>query len=115
MGARSRLTPALKARVEAQLAGGMTQPVVAQRAGVTTRTLKRWLHDGKVARPPISRVPPSTRVDGGQTVQGESLEERLERAEPGLVAAVIQAAQRGSWQAAAWMLERSFPERWARR
>jgi hypothetical protein len=29
-----------------------------------------------------------------------------------LVARIAQAAGKGSWQAAAWLLERRFPERW---
>jgi hypothetical protein len=34
-------------------------------------------------------------------------------AEPLLVAAVQAAVMRGSWQAAAWVLSRRWPERWA--
>jgi hypothetical protein len=41
--------------------------------------------------------------------------ERLEQAEPGLVLAIAKAAQRGNWQAAALLLERRWPERWAKR
>lgn len=114
MAAKAVLTPALRARIEAQLAAGTTQAVVAQRAGVNPRTLRQWLTAGKVARPPSVRVPPPPEPVM-PTMEGESLADRLARAEPGLVAAVIQAAQRGSWQAAAWLLERSFPERWGRR
>jgi hypothetical protein len=43
---------------------------------------------------------------------GLSLPERLARAEPGLVATLIAAAQRGEWRPAAWLLERAWPERW---
>jgi transposase len=114
MAAKAVLTPALRARIEAQLAAGTTQAVVAQRAGVNPRTVRQWLAAGKVARPPSVRIPPPAEPVM-PTTEGESLSERLARAEPGLVAAVIQAAQRGSWQAAAWLLERSFPERWGRR
>jgi hypothetical protein len=109
MAARSHLTPDLRERVERDLERGMTQPVVAQRAGVAPRTLAYWLASGKIVRrpappPPKSESPPEL-----------PLAQRLEQAEPGLVAAIIAAAQRGSWQAAAWLLERSFPDRWARR
>jgi class 3 adenylate cyclase len=32
--------------------------------------------------------------------------------EAALVASILKAAQRGSWQAAAWVLARQHPERW---
>jgi hypothetical protein len=38
----------------------------------------------------------------------------LERAEPALVAQIARAGQ-GDWKAAAWLLERAFPQRWAKR
>ena len=38
----------------------------------------------------------------------------LRDAEEGLVAAIVAASKRGSWQASAWLLERSNPDRWAR-
>jgi len=104
MAAPSALTPELRIQVERDLATGATQAVVAQRAGVTSRTLRKWLATGKVT--PQVEAQPAT---------SEPLAIRLERAEPGLVASVIAAAQRGHWQAAAWLLERSFPERWGRR
>jgi hypothetical protein len=36
-------------------------------------------------------------------------------AEASLVARMTLAAQRGSWRAAAWLLERKYPERWGER
>jgi hypothetical protein len=44
-----------------------------------------------------------------------SLTERLAQAEPALAGTMIAAARRGSWHAAARLLERIAPERWARR
>jgi len=104
MAAPSALTPDLRIQVERELAAGATQAVVAQRAGVSARTLRKWLAAGKVT-PHVEAQPAAS----------EPLAIRLERAEPGLVASVIAAAQRGHWQAAAWLLERSFPERWGRK
>jgi hypothetical protein len=49
---------------------------------------------------------------------GGELRDRVERAraesEVVLVIRIARAAERGSWQAAAWLLERQWPERWAR-
>jgi hypothetical protein len=42
------------------------------------------------------------------------VDKRLAAAEARLVAVVLAAAQRGSWQAAAWALERTAPASWAR-
>ena len=38
----------------------------------------------------------------------------MDQMEPGLVVAIAKAAQRGNWHAAAWLLERRWPERWGR-
>jgi hypothetical protein len=75
---------------------------VSQRTGVKARSLERWLADGRVTR---RRNQPELEVLSP---------ELLEQAEPQLVAVIIAAAQRGSWQAAAWLLERRWPERWLR-
>jgi hypothetical protein len=110
VGAPSLLTDDLRARIERELATGATQATVAQRTGVTARSLKRWLADGKVVRRQLERAPAAPPPEPELPLPA-----RLAQAEPGLVAALIQAAQRGHWQAAAWLLERSFPDRWARR
>ena len=40
---------------------------------------------------------------------------QLANYEEGLVAAIVGSARGGSWMAAAWILERAFPQRWGRR
>src|SRR5262245_60199699 len=104
----SVLTDELRTQIERDLATGATQAAVCQRAGVAPRSLARWLADGKVVRRKLEHAPPPVAPE-------LPIAERLMQAEPGLVAAIIQAAQRGSWQAAAWLLERSYPDRWGRR
>jgi transposase len=107
MAAPSKLTPQLRAELERELAAGVPVAVLAQRKGVSRKTLGRWIAGGRVARRQLAPAP--------EPAVGElSLDERLEKAEPGLLAAVLAASQRGSWQAAAWILERRWPERWAR-
>jgi hypothetical protein len=71
------------------------------------RTLHAWLADGRVER--------RSRADRSVVTEGlDELDERLAAAEPGLVAVLIAAAKRGSWQAALAILERRFPERWSK-
>jgi hypothetical protein len=106
MARASKLTPELRADVERELAAGHAVAVIAQRHKIGRRTLDRWLADGRVVRRELIAEP--------ETFPELTLDERLARAEPGLVAAILAASQRGSWQASAWMLERINPRRWAR-
>jgi hypothetical protein len=108
MAAPSRLTDDLRRQIERDLASGVSQAATAQRAGVSPRSLRRWLHDGRINPPPSPPVP-------APDAEPVPRRQRLARAEPGLVAAIVAASERGSWQAAAWLLERAFPEHWAKR
>jgi hypothetical protein len=111
VAAATKLTAELRAEVERELAAGHPVAVVAQRHGIGRRTLGRWLAEGRVVRREQAAAPAAT---GAAAVEEVSLDERLQRAEPGLVAAIIAASQRGSWQASAWLLERIAPDRWAK-
>ena len=106
VGAPSRLTDEIREQLEDDLAHGASQAAAAQRVGIGRRTLQRWLADGRVIR---REAEPLAELSVELPLYG-----RLATAEAGLVASIIQAAQLGSWQAAAWMLERAFPERWSR-
>jgi hypothetical protein len=105
----TKLTAQLRAEVERELAAGHPVAVVAQRHGLGRRTLGRWIAESRIVRRRGD-------VDSAQPTSPEevSLDDRLLRAEPGLVAAIIAASQRGSWQASAWLLERINPRRWSR-
>lgn len=107
MAAPSKLTPELRVEIERELAAGVPVAVLAQREGISRRTLGRWISGGRVVRRQLAPAP-------DPAVEELSLDERLEKAKPGLLAAVLAASQRGSWVAAAWILERRWPERWAR-
>jgi hypothetical protein len=108
VAAATKLTAELRAEVERELATGHPVAVVAQRHGIGRRTLGRWLAEGRVVRREPPAEPPNPQLEE------VSLDERLQRAEPGLVASMLAASQRGSWQASAWLLERINPRRWSR-
>jgi hypothetical protein len=112
----SALTPKLRERIESELADGTPIAIVAQREGLGRSTLHEWIANGRVTRrrrrDPLKLAPEIPAEERSSST--DSLEERLRDAESGLVAAIVRASQRGSWQAAAWLLERSAPERWAK-
>jgi transposase len=107
VAAPSKLTPELRVEIERELAAGVPVAVLAQRQGISRRTLGRWISGGRVVRRQLAPTPEPALAE-------LSLDERLAAAEPGLLAAIVAASQRGSWQASAWILERRWPERWAR-
>jgi transposase len=100
-GRPSKLTPDAIAQLEQLVRAGTTIDVAAAAVGVNRATIYRWLAAGEKAR------------KGTHT---RELRDRVERAraesESVLVARIGQAAAKGSWQAAAWLLERRWPERW---
>jgi hypothetical protein len=109
----SKLTDQVRSEVERELALGTPVVVAAQRSGISPRTLSRWLAAGLVGHrpPPVEPTTPKLDLEPGDD---DSIDARLRAAEPGLVAVVLESARRGSWQAAAFLLERSNPARWAR-
>jgi transposase len=88
-------------RLEQLIRAGATGEVAAQAVGVDPSTFDLWLQKGR---------------NGVQPYRDFS--ERVARAraesEAGLVARIASVAGKGSWQAAAWLLERRFPERWGK-
>ena len=100
-GRPTKLTPEALAQVEQLVRAGTTIDVAAAAVGVNRATIYRWLAAGEKAR------------KGTHT---RELRDRVERAraesESVLVARIGAAAAKGSWQAAAWLLERRWPERW---
>lgn len=100
-GRPTKLTPDAIAQLEQLVRAGTTIDVAAAAVGVNRATIYRWLAAGEKAR------------KGTYT---RDLREAIERAraesESLLVARIGSAAAKGSWQAAAWLLERRFPERW---
>jgi hypothetical protein len=113
MARRSLLSPERREAIERDLADGLLLAVVAERAGVSERSLHRWLAEGRIVRQSVEPSKTGSPEIKGTAVEPD-LQERLAAAEPALVSVVLAAAKRGSWQAALALLERTFPERWAR-
>jgi predicted DNA-binding transcriptional regulator AlpA len=99
MARPSKYTPELQRRVCLLIAAGNTVAISVQAAGVARRTFYNWMND--------DRLPYVSFQAAVASARGES--------EAMLVSRVARAASAGSWRAAAWLLERRFPERWSKK
>lgn len=105
VGRPSGLTREVADRIVRILAAGGYVQTAAVAAGITVHQLEKWLARG--------------RPDGDDPLDEphRELRARIEQAraegETRNVALIAQAALT-NWQAAAWLLERQYPERWAR-
>ena len=102
-GGPSTFTDVAAAQIVRVVRAGGRIAAAAESAGVPARTVRRWLEHGT--------------KDGGRYERFRAFRAQVEQAradaENRNVAIVAQAAQT-NWQAAAWLLERQWPEHWAR-
>lgn len=103
MGRRTKLTPEVQDRVLSAVSAGNYLETAAQYAGIDASTLRRWVVKGEAAG---AAEPYRTFC--------AALKSARAAAEVRSVALIQQAATDGTWQAAAWYLERSYPDRWGR-
>jgi hypothetical protein len=94
-------TKALAAELATLLRAGVQLDVAAETIGLDRHTLEAWLRKG--ARAPHGRYRDMHTAVMRARAEGEARH-----------VAIIAAAARENWQAAAWLLERGYPERWAR-
>jgi transposase len=116
-GRPTKLTPQVQARIVQAIVGGNDITVAAAYAGIGKATFYLWLERGRkemtrleaspFARPRASETPFVDFIDAIEKAQAD--------AETRNVALIAKAAQEGTWTAAAWWLERKYPERWGRK
>lgn len=94
VGRPTKYTPDTVAKITKALKLGSTRRLACQYAGISEDTLANWLRDY------------SDFSDAVNKAEGDGSVEWLNRIE--------QAAKRGSWQAAAWKLERLYPNEYGR-
>jgi len=97
------LTPEVKERVVQAIIAGCSRADAARYAGVTDRTLQRWVERGRAGKEAPFAGFVSAVLDA---------EARASVLANGCIAKAIRD---GDWKAAAWFLERRFPERYAPR
>ena len=102
MARPTKLTPAVLERIVQAVKAGLTYEVAAQAAGVDRATFYRW----------------KARGEHDQHGPYRDLCDVLKKAEAEAEAhmlGIIRDAAPTQWQAAAWFLERRYPERYGRR
>lgn len=103
MSRPSKLTDETKRKLVLALRAGNDQKVAAQMAGIGETTFYRWL---ELAEQPDAKKE--------YREFRELIQRTIAEAEIDAIARIQQAASNGRWQAAAWWLERKYPERWGR-
>lgn len=103
MARRSKLTDEVQEQICESIRLGATYELAAQAAGVSYRSFARWMHDGEQAKWGRKR-------QFWQAVGHANADAAL-----GWLTVINEAAQNGTWQAAARLLERRFPDQYGRR
>lgn len=100
MPRKTKLTKELQDRITSVIAAGNYLEVAYRLAGVSHETFYRWLRLGEQGRRPYSEF-----YEAVKKAEAAAEAKRI---------LVIQKASEENWQAAAWYLERRYPERWGR-
>lgn len=104
MGRPSKLTQAVKTTVIDALESGLGPSQAAQLAGISSGTLSEWVRRGE------------GRDDRPASLEFAKFAKDVTRAIAASESALISrihAATEKDWRAAAWLLERRWPDRWA--
>lgn len=98
-----KLTKAVQDKIVNAIGAGNYQDAAARYAGISETTYYRWMSEAR--EPGASKELREFR---------DAVEKARADAEARNVALIQNAAQNGTWQAAAWWLERSHPQKWGR-
>jgi hypothetical protein len=101
-GRQTKLTTEVQDRIVAALRAGNYQETAAAYAGISRTAFFDWLERGR------------NEPESIYAVFLDAVEKAKADAEVRDVALIDKAAHDGSWQAAAWKLERKFPNKWGR-
>jgi hypothetical protein len=112
-GRPSKLNDALHEAIVRILRTGCTIETAAEHAGVSKRTLQSWLHKGEDAETRREAGVKLSAVDDRYLALAQDVRKARSESEVRALATIQRAAADGTWQAAAWYLERAFPERYS--
>jgi hypothetical protein len=102
MSRTTKLTKEVQDKIVFALRAGNYQETAARYAGIDGATFYRWMSRG------------AEEETGIYSEFCEAVEKAKAEAEVRDVTLIDKAAKDGSWQAAAWKLERKFPNKWGR-
>lgn len=102
MGRPSKLTPETQLRIVQGISMGATYEHAAQYGGIAYNTFNEWMKKGEAAR------------SGKYRDFYEAVKKAEGQAVIGWLAKIEKAASDGTWQAAAWKLERRYPKEYGR-
>lgn len=116
-GRPTKYDPAAGTLIVQALQVGATLEVAASAAGVHRTTLWRWMKEG--FRQDRVRKAPDTDENGKPTLKTaaqfcNAVKKAAAAAEVLDLSFITKAARSGNWTAAAWKLERKYPDRYAR-
>jgi transposase len=111
---RVTLTREVHEKVREALDAGAYQRDAAVYAGISPRTFYGWLNRAREAEESLDRGEPVESVDRELIAFLHMVEGARARVAVDLLT-VVQTAARRDWRAAAWFLERSYPEQWGKR
>lgn len=96
----TKLNDQIKEKIVQRIRAGNTLDTAARSAGISESTFHRWIRKGK------------DQERGPYREFYEDVQQARADAEARHVAQIAEAAK-GNWRAAAWWLERNFPDKWA--
>jgi transposase len=102
VGRPTKLTPEVQEKIVSLVRAGNYPEVAAQAAGISGKTYYEWMKRGESEA-------------GIYREFRKAVKEAQAAAESHAVTVIRKAAIDGTWQAAAWFLERSKAERWRRK
>jgi hypothetical protein len=103
------------ADVTTALAGGMYADDAARLAGIAPSTLYGWLRRGRLAEAEHDTTGAKLCPDDAPFVELlEAVERARSQARRAALEVIRSAAEAGTWQAAAWYLERTAPDKYGR-
>ncbi|WP_245533961.1 hypothetical protein [Effusibacillus pohliae] len=103
MARRTKLTPEIQQKIVGAIAAGNYHETACALAGIHPSTFYRWLEEG--AKP---------RAKKGYREFCEAVKKAEAAAEAKRIQLITKAAET-DWKAAAWYLERKYPDRWGKK